>query len=154
MLQNMRDKAQSLVAKVIVGVIGLVFAMTGWESISRFTRNEQKAAEVKDTVISTSEMELDVSQQRRLLSLPQQQLGEQFDPDMIDEQVLRRSVLQGLIDRAVLLDAARDADLRVSEQMIDQMLLNTPDFQVNGQFDANRFDVVIRNMGMSSRMAF
>ncbi|GGI96409.1 SurA N-terminal domain-containing protein [Halopseudomonas pertucinogena] len=154
MLQNMRDKAQSWVAKVIVGVIVLVFALTGWESISRFTSNEQKAAEVNGTTISSAELEQAVSLQRRQLTQQLQQLGEQFDPDMIDDQVLRDSVLQGLIDRAVLLEGARDANLRVSEQMIDQMLLNTPDFQVNGQFDANRFDVVIRSMGMSSRMAF
>lgn len=154
MLQNMRDKSQSWIAKVIVGVIVLVFALTGWESISRFTSNDQKAAEVNDTVISTAELEQAVSLQRRQLTQQLQQMGEQFDPDMIDEQILRESVLQGLIDRAVLLEGARDANLRVSEQMIDQMLLNTPDFQVNGQFDANRFDVVIRNMGMSSRMAF
>lgn len=154
MLQNMRDKAQSWVAKVIVGVIVLVFAMTGWESISRFTSNDQKAAEVNDTVISTAELEQAVSLQRRQLTQQLQQLGDQFDPNMIDEQLLRDSVLQGLIQRAVLLDGARDANLRISEQMVDQMLLNTPDFQTNGQFDANRFDVVIRNMGMSSRMAF
>ena len=154
MLQNMRDKAQSWVAKVIVGVIVLVFAMTGWESISRFTSNDQKAAEVNDTVISNAELEQAVSLQRRQLTQQLQQLGDQFDPNMIDEQLLRDSVLQGLIQRAVLLDGARDANLRISEQMVDQMLLNTPDFQVNGQFDANRFDVVIRNMGMSSRMAF
>lgn len=154
MLQNMRDKAQSWVAKVIVGVIVLVFALTGWESISRFTSNEQKAAEVNGSVIGTAELEQAVSMQRRQLTQQLQQMGEQFTPDMIDEQVLRQSVLQGLIDRAVMLEGARDANLRVSEQMIDQMLLNTPDFQVNGQFDANRFDVVIRNMGMSSRMAF
>lgn len=154
MLQNMRDKAQSWVAKVIVGAIVLVFALTGWESISRFTSNEQKAAEVNGTTISNAELEQAVSLQRRQLAQQLQQLGEQFDPDMIDDGVLRESVLQGLIDRAVLLEGARDARLRVSEQMIDQMLLNTPDFQVNGQFDANRFDVVIRNMGMSSRMAF
>src|SRR5690554_7339775 len=49
MLQNMRDKAQSWVAKVIVGVIVLVFAMTGWESISRFTSNEQKARSEEHT---------------------------------------------------------------------------------------------------------
>ncbi|SDS11237.1 peptidyl-prolyl cis-trans isomerase D [Halopseudomonas litoralis] len=154
MLQNMRDKAQSWVAKVIVGVIVLVFALTGWESISRFTSNDDKAAEVNGTVISTAEFEQAVSLQRRQLTQQLQQLGEQFDPDMIDEQLLRDSVLQGLIQRAVLLEGARDADLRVSEQMVDQMLLNTPDFQVNGQFDANRFDIVIRNMGLSSRMAF
>ena len=154
MLQNMRDKSQSWVAKVIVGVIVLVFALTGWESISRFTSNADKAAEVNGAVISTAELEQAVSQQRRQLSQQLQQMGEQFDPDMIDDALLRESVLQGMIDRAVLLEGARDAKLRVSEQMIDQMLLNTPDFQVNGQFDANRFDIVIRNMGMSSRMAF
>ena len=151
MLQNMRDKSQSWVAKVIVGVIVLVFALTGWESISRFTSNDQKAAEVNGTVISTAELEQAVSLQRRQLSQQLQQMGQQFDPDMIDDNILRASVLQGLIDRAVLLEGARDANLRVSEQMVDQMLLNTPDFQVNGQFDANRFDVVIRNIGMSSR---
>ena len=154
MLQNMRDKSQSWIAKVIVGVIVLVFALTGWESISRFTSNDQKAAEVNGTVISTPELEQAVSQQRRQLSQQLQQMGEQFDPDMIDDALLRDSVLQGLIDRAVLLEGAKDAKLRISEQMIDQMLLNTPDFQVNGQFDANRFDIVIRNMGMSSRMEF
>lgn len=154
MLQNMRDRAQSWVAKVIVGVIVLIFALTGWESISRFTSNDQKAAEVNGTVISTAELEQAVSLQRRQLTQQLQQMGEQFDPDMIDEQLLRDSVLQGLIERAVLLEGAKDARLNISEQMIDQMLLNTPDFQVNGQFDANRFDVVIRNMGMSSRMAF
>jgi len=154
MLQNMRDKSQSWIAKVIVGVIVLVFALTGWESISRFTSTDQKAAEVNGNVISTAELEQAVSLQRRQLTQQLQQMGERFDPDMIDEQVLRDSVLQGLVERAVLLEGAKDANLRVSEQMIDQMLLNTPDFQVNGQFDANRFDVVIRNMGMSSRLAF
>src|SRR5690606_25010793 len=89
--------------------------------------NEQKAAEVNGTTISSAELEQAVSLQRRQLTQQLQQLGEQFDPDMIDDQVLRDSVLQGLIDRAVLLEGARDANLRVSEQMIDQMLLNTPD---------------------------
>ena len=154
MLQNMRDKSQSWVAKVIVGVIVLVFALTGWESISRFTSNADKAAEVNGATISTAELEQAVSQQRRQISQQLQQMGGDFDPDMIDDALLRESVLQGMIDRAVLLEGAREAKLRVSEQMIDQMLLNTPDFQVNGQFDANRFDIVIRNMGMSSRMAF
>ena len=38
--------------------------------------------------------------------------------------------------------------------MIDRLILSTPDFQVDGEFDANRFDIVIRNMGLASRMAF
>lgn len=155
MLQKMRDNAQSWVAKVIVGVIVLIFALTGWESISRFTSNEQKAAEVNDTVISRAELDQAVSLQRRQLVQQLRQMGnDNFDPSLIDDNLLRASVLDGLIERAVLLEGAANANLTVSEQMIDQLILGTPDFLVDGQFDANRFDIVIRNMGLSSRMAF
>lgn len=155
MLQKMRDNAQSWIAKVIVGIIVLIFALTGWESISRFTSNEQTAAEVNGTVISRVELEQAVSLQRRQLIQQLRQMGnDNFDPSMIDDNLLRSSVLDGLIERAILLQGAEDARLRVSEAMIDQLILGTPDFQVNGQFDAGRFDVVIRNMGLPSRMAF
>lgn len=154
MLQRMRDNAQSWVAKVIVGVIVLIFALTGWESISRFGSNEQNAAEVNGTAISKFELEQAVALQRRQLVQQLQQLNDNFDPNMIDDALLRQSVLDGLIERAVLVDGAREFDLRVSEAMIDSLILSTPDFQVDGEFDANRFDIVIRNMGLASRMAF
>ncbi|WP_373187443.1 SurA N-terminal domain-containing protein [Halopseudomonas sp.] len=154
MLQQMRDNAQSWVAKVIVGVIVLIFALTGWESISRFGSNEQTAAEVNDTEITRIELEQAVALQRRQLVQQLQQLNDNFDPNMIDDALLRQSVLDGLIERAVLVDGAQEFDLHISEAMIDQLILSTPDFQVDGQFDANRFDIVIRNMGLGSRMAF
>lgn len=154
MLQKMRDNAQSWVAKVIVGIIVLIFALTGWESISRFTSDEEKAAEVNDTVITKVELEQAVALQRRQMIQQLRQMGNEIDPSMIDDNILRSSVLDDLIERAVLLQGAEDARLRVSERMIDQLILGTPDFQVDGQFDANRFDLVIRNMGLNSRMAF
>lgn len=154
MLQQMRDNAQSWVAKVIVGVIVLIFALTGWESISRFSSNEQTAAEVNGTAITRIELEQAVALQRRQLVEQLQQLNDNFDPNLIDDALLRKSVLDGLIERAVLVEGAREFDLRISEAMIDQLMLATPDFQVDGQFDANRFDIVIRNMGLGSRLAF
>ncbi|QJD58556.1 peptidylprolyl isomerase [Pseudomonas sp. gcc21] len=155
MLQKMRDNAQSWVAKVIVGVIVLIFALTGWESISRFTSDDDKAAEVNGTVITQMELEQAVALQRQQLIQQLRQMGnENFDPSLIDDDLLRSSVLDSLIERAVLLDGAADANLKVSEQMIDQLILGTPDFQVDGQFSADRFDIVIRNMGLASRMAF
>ena len=154
MLQKMRENAQSWIAKVIVGVIVLIFALSGWESISSFSSNEQNAAAVNDAEITRMEVDQAVAMQRRQLIQQMQQLNDSFDPGMINDDLLRESVLEDLIDRAVLLDGAEKADLRVSEQMIDQLILSTPDFQVDGQFDANRFDIVIRNMGLASRMAF
>ena len=154
MLQKMRENAQGWIAKVIVGIIVLIFALTGWESISSFTSNAQTAAEVNGAEISRVELDQAVAMQRRQLIQQMQQLNDSFDPSMINDNLLRESVLEDLIDRAILLDGAQSADLRISEQMIDQLILSTPDFQVDGQFDAGRFDIVIRNMGLASRMAF
>lgn len=154
MLQKMRENAQSWIAKVIVGVIVLIFALTGWESISSFNSNAQNAAAVNDAEISRIELDQAVAMQRRQLVQQMQQLNDSFDPAMINDNLLRESVLEDLIDRAVLLDGAQAANLRISEQMIDQLILSTPDFQIDGQFDAGRFDIVIRNMGLASRMAF
>ena len=52
MLQKMRDNAQSWVAKVIVGIIVLIFALTGWESINRFSSKADEAAEVNGEPIT------------------------------------------------------------------------------------------------------
>ena len=154
MLQKMRDNAQSWVAKVIVGIIVLIFALTGWESINRFSSKADEAAEVNGEPITKLELEEAVSLQRRQLMQQLQQMGGQFDPSMIDEAFLRSTVLDSMIERSVLIQGAREAGFEISEQMIDQLILSTPDFQVDGKFDANRFDIVIRNMGMPSRMAF
>ena len=72
----------------------------------------------------------------------------------LSQTFLRSTVLDSMIERSVLIQGAREAGFEISEQMIDQLILSTPDFQVDGKFDANRFDIVIRNMGMPSRMAF
>lgn len=154
MLQKMRENAQSWIAKVIVGVIVLIFALTGWESINSFSSNANTAAAVNDAEISRIELDQAVAMQRRQLIQQMQQLNDSFDPSMINDTLLRESVLDDLIDRAILLDGAEAANLRISEPMIDQLILSTPDFQVDGQFDAGRFDIVIRNMGLPSRLAF
>ena len=91
MLQTMRDNAQSWVAKVIVGVIVLIFALTGWESISRFTSDAETAAEVNGQAISKLELEQAVALQKRQLIQQLQQMGNQFDPSMIDDAFLRTS---------------------------------------------------------------
>ena len=113
-----------------------------------------KQPRLTESRLPSFELEEAVSLQRRQLMQQLQQMGGQFDPSMIDEAFLRSTVLDSMIERSVLIQGAREAGFEISEQMIDQLILSTPDFQVDGKFDANRFDIVIRNMGMPSRMAF
>ncbi|WP_204275385.1 SurA N-terminal domain-containing protein, partial [Stenotrophomonas maltophilia] len=55
--------------------------------------------------------------------------------------------------RTLLLQAAKDDKFAFSDQALDQLILQTPEFQVDGKFNADRFDQVIRQMNYS-RMQF
>lgn len=146
MLQNIRDNSQGWIAKTIIGVIVVLMALTGFDAIMNATTNKQDAAEVNGESISLNELGRAVDMQRRQLV---QQLGGQFDASLLDEKLLRESALKALIDRTLLLQGANSAGFDFSQQALDQLILLTPEFQVDGKFDPARFDQVIRQMGYS-----
>jgi len=150
MLQNIRDNSQGWIAKTIIGVIVALMALTGFDAIFRATSTSQDAAKVNGEEITTNELSQAVDMQRRQLM---QQLGKDFDPALLDEKMLRDSALKGLVDRKLLLQGAADAKFAFSEAALDQQILQTPEFQVDGKFSADRFDQVIRQLGYS-RMQF
>ncbi|MHC8318680.1 SurA N-terminal domain-containing protein [Pseudomonas sp. LB3P31] len=150
MLQNIRDNSQGWIAKTIIGIIVVLMAFTGVEAIFQATSNSQDAAKVNGEEITQNELSQAVDMQRRQLM---QQLGKDFDASLLDEKMLRESALKGLIDRKLLLQGAQDSKFAFSEAALDQVILQTPEFQVDGKFSAERFDQVIRQLGYS-RMQF
>lgn len=154
MLQNIRDNSQGWIAKTIIGIIIALMAFTGIEALFTATSNKQNAAEVNGEEVTQNELSQAVDMQRRQLAQQlSQQLGPDFDPSLLDEKRLRDSALKGLIDRKLLLQGAADAKFSFSEASLDQQLLQTPEFQVDGKFSADRFDQVIRQLGYT-RMQF
>ena len=150
MLQNIRDNSQGWIAKTIIGIIVVLMAFTGIEAIFQATTNSQDAAKVNGEEISQNELSQAVDMQRRQLM---QQLGKDFDASLLDEKMLRESALKGLIDRKLLLQGAEQSKFAFSEAALDQVILQTPEFQVDGKFSSDRFDQVIRQLGYS-RMQF
>ena len=150
MLQKIRDNSQGWIAKTIIGVIVALMALTGFDAIFKATTNSNEAAKVNGENISQNELSQAVDMQRRQLM---QQLGKDFDASLLDEKMLRDSALKGLIDRKLLLQGAHDAKFAFSEAALDQVILQTPEFQVEGKFSPERFDQVIRQLGYS-RMQF
>ncbi|WLH33740.1 SurA N-terminal domain-containing protein [Pseudomonas sp. FP2196] len=150
MLQNIRDNSQGWIAKTIIGVIVALMALTGFDAIFQATTSKNEAAKVNGEEISQNELSQAVDMQRRQLM---QQLGKDFDASLLDEKMLRESALKGLIDRKLLLQGAEQAKFAFSEGALDQVILQTPEFQVDGKFSSERFDQVIRQLGYS-RMQF
>ncbi|WP_397431910.1 SurA N-terminal domain-containing protein [Pseudomonas chlororaphis] len=150
MLQNIRDNSQGWIAKTIIGVIVALMALTGFDAIFQATSTSKDAAKVNGEEITQNELSQAVDMQRRQLM---QQLGKDFDASLLDEKLLREAALKGLIDRKLLLQGAENSKFAFSDAALDQVILQTPEFLVDGKFSPERFDQVIRQLGYS-RMQF
>lgn len=150
MLQNIRDNSQGWISKTIIGIIVVLLALTGFEAIFNSAGNSRNAAEVNGEAISQDALNQAMNMQRRQLI---QQLGGNFDPSLLDERLLREASLRGLIDQALLLQSAQKADFAFSDVALDQLILQMPEFSVDGAFSAARFDQFVQQQGYS-RMQF
>lgn len=150
MLQNIRDNSQGWIAKTIIGVIVVLMALTGFDAIIQSTSNSQNAADVNGEKITQSSLNAAVDMQRRQLI---QQFGKDFDASLLDDKLLRQASLDSLVDRTLLLQGAKDAGMGFSDASLDQLILQTPAFQVDGKFNAARFDQILQQQGMG-RMEF
>lgn len=150
MLQDIRDKSQGWIAKTIIGLIVVLLALTGVEALFNTSASDRTVAEVNGEIITASQLRRAMDRQRAQL---QQQFGNGFDVSQLSDEMLFSSVISGIIDRTLLMQAAREADFSFTQAMVDRVILETPEFQTDGQFDPLKYDRLLTNMGYS-RMQF
>jgi len=146
MLQNMRKSAQGTVAKIVVGFIIVIFALFGAESIVGSLGGEPEVASVNGEGISESKFARALEGKRRQILA---QMGERVDPDLIDEGLLRSSVLEGMIQEEILRQDADDKGLYVSSAAVDDYIRGVEQFKVDGKFNGERLQVILRNAGLT-----
>ncbi len=133
MLQDIRDNTQGVIAKVIIGLIVAVFALFGVESIIGGFISSPQVAEVNGEEIT--EAQLQFNTQNLLTSL-----GATGD---FDQTLLEQIALNQLIEETMMRQTAERSNMTVSSDRIDRSILDNPQFQINGVFDA---DFAIRTM--------
>ena len=144
MLQKMRDGAQGFAGKVVAGVIIVVLTMFGFGAFTAFVNDDPAVASVNGDDISRAELGLEIERQRqRILN----QMGEGADPDLIDVASLQGSVLESLINRTLLSQAADDMRLTVADSQVDAYFRENPQFQVAGQYDPALVRRVLNSVG-------
>lgn len=140
-IQKLQDKSQGILAKIIVGLIIVVFALFGFGSITTYLAPVPKVATVDGEDITRQELEVGIERQRRML------ISNGIAPEDIDEDQLREQAMQSLIERRLLSQAAEELGLYISEKRIDEQIVQTPAFQVDGVFDPQQFQIVIGSAG-------
>lgn len=146
MLQTMRNNAQGIIAKIIVGFIIIVFALFGVESIVNLGGGERPVATVGDYEITRIQVQQKVAEQKNQL---RRQFGDQYDEGLFNEKFLEQSAIEQLINERVAQTQADKLGLFASSAEIDQMIINTPAFQTAGEFDKEQFQLILRMNGYS-----
>ncbi len=149
MMDNLRTAANSVVLKIIFGIIIVSFILTG---VSGYLIGSGKnyAAKVNGQEIGRGQFENAVASERNRM---QQQLGDQFSELAANEnymKTMRQQVLNRLIDESLLDQYARELGLSISDEQVKQAIFQTQAFQTNGKFDNQRFSGIVAQMGMTT----
>ena len=130
MMDRLREGANSIAVKIILGVIILSFVFAGVGSYIVGGSNSS-AAKVGNVEIGRGEFEQAYQNERNRM---QAQLGDYFsnllaDPSYVES--FRKSVLDRMVNDSLLEQHAQSLGLRVSDQQVRNMIVDMPQFRVD-----------------------
>jgi peptidyl-prolyl cis-trans isomerase D len=141
MLQTIRDKISGWVAGLFLGAIAVVFVFWG---IDFQSSNAAFAAKVDGERIPVETVRQ--AWQRRQSQL-QQMLRNELPPEMAKAQ--QQAILDQYIQQTLLTQRANDFGYTVSDEALAKRVMEIPDFQVEGKFNADRYNGLLRQNGLT-----
>ena len=130
MLDAIRNHTQGWLAKVILGLITIPFALFGIDSYFNDAGSNVAIAKVNGDKISVQEYGNAIDNVRNRL----QSQGEKIDPAMLESAELKQSVLDGLITRRLVNAEIQRENFKISDEQLSTYILGMPEFQENGKF--------------------
>ncbi len=146
MLQDIRENAQGTIAKVIIGLLVVSLSVWGMDAMIGGFSGEPEIATVNGQDIPERDFLrlVQIETQRRLSSM------ESPDPALLNEDQIRKDVLESMIQQAVLTQDAENQGLALTEADIDALIIQMPQFYVDGRYNAERYKAVLRSVGMGA----
>lgn len=146
MLDAIRERSQGWLAKVILGLITIPFMLWGVESYFNKSGGGDVIAKVNGDSITRQEFDRAIKGQQQEMRAS---MGAAYNAALFDDPKIRQGVLDGLVSQHLLMAAAKQAKLVVSDTQLATTIGGLPGFQENGQFSQSRYDQVLRQQGMS-----
>jgi peptidyl-prolyl cis-trans isomerase D len=158
MLQNIRDKTSGWIATLILGTIIIIFGL-GFgiqDYLSPQANNYVAKIEgeglflgfrkpVKEVSVDEFRSRLEQARQREMA-----EQGEAFDAVKFDTLESKRAVLEKMIDEKLVVFAAQQKGLKVSDSVLADAVKKMPEFQNDqGVFDVLKYKSFLAGRGMS-----
>ncbi|MGQ9797572.1 SurA N-terminal domain-containing protein [Desulfosoma sp.] len=140
MLTVFREHAGSWIIKVALFAIIVVFIF--WGGYSYKSMKASRLARVGDVYITYADYNQAYDQ---LLNMYRRQFGNQLTQELLERMNLKQQALDLLIDRMLIMQAARVLGLHAGPEDIQAEVLSVPAFQVDGRFDRQRYVLVLQH---------
>jgi peptidyl-prolyl cis-trans isomerase D len=138
-ITRIRAHSKSILIKVIVGLIAVVFIF--WGIYTFRGRPGSKIAYVNGDLITGQEYD---AVYRDMLGALQKQYREYWSDNLIGVFQLKRKALNSLINKRLISQEAERLGLGITDEEVLDAIVNYPAFQVNGEFDESRYNSVLR----------
>src|SRR5436190_4313134 len=87
---------------------------------------------------------------RRQAEIYRQQFRGQFDPALMENPEIRRSVLDSLVNEKLVAIGADRAGVRIGDKELARRIAEEPFFQLDGRFSKERYEMTAKGQGTSS----
>ena len=146
MLDSFRSNMKGIAFGIVI-LIAIVFAFSGIGSLSMSGSGADTAVTVNGEKVTELSVQRAINgEKRRILSE-----NEGLDAAILTDELIRPQVVEQIIGRKLLTQAAKSAGMGVSSRTTSKLLLATPAFQSDdGRFDQDLYLYTIRNQGYTS----
>lgn len=144
MLQKLRDQTQGTGFKILVGAIIVVLTLFGFGATNLFLGGDPEVARVGDYSITQGVLTIEMERERRRIL---GQMGPDFDESNIDPLQLSEYVTQQVVNRQIIYQTAGELGIEIPPEEVNQMLLASEAYQVDGSFSEAVYRQYLQMMG-------
>jgi len=147
MLQNMRDNSKGVISGILVGLLVIIFAISGAEALFQMDTSANKAVTVNgDTISETDVVRAIANRKQQMIS----RFGESVPAEFLTDEKLRQPSIDALIQRTLLTQSAKKGGLAIGVDSLNKEIVATPAFQKEGGvFDQEKFVKLLSYQGFT-----
>ena len=146
MLDKIRNNTQSKMAKVILGIIIVPFALFGIDSYLSSIGSNIYVAKVDGTEISVQQYKNTEDRIREQMLAS----GEK-DQELFKTPAFKKAILENLISSELVSQSIKKNNFVISDAQLSAYIVGMPDFQENGKFSQAKYDQIVQYNNVSPK---
>lgn len=145
MLQHMRDNSKGVISGILIGILVIAFALTGADALFQWDASANKAVVVNGETVTDADVVRGIANRKQQII---NQYGESVPAEYLTDEKLRAPVIDGLIQKTLLSQAAVKGGLAANTEKLMKEIVSAPVFhKEGGVFDQEKYTQLLRYQG-------